>query len=68
MKLQCLKSFNEQGLYFVAGAVVDVSQPIGDYLLSSFPAYFTSYVEPVTAAVDDPPADKMVKRSRTVRK
>lgn len=70
MKLQCLKPFNEQGLCFTAGSVVEVSEAMGHYLLSNYPACFARYAEPVEppAAPDAPPADKMIRRGRTVRK
>lgn len=41
VKLQCIRSFNEHGLCFTAGQVIEVAQPLADYLLSNFPAAFT---------------------------
>jgi hypothetical protein len=84
MKLRCIKAFNE-GIFIPAGAELEFSQALGDYLLSNYPASFaratdvsafpsSSDAGQVTTpglpgaseatALDAPPADKMVKRSK----
>jgi len=53
-KLLCFKTFNEQGMFITPGEWA-FGDPLADYLLSSFPAYFT-VATPAPTVDNNPPA------------
>lgn len=68
MNLYCLQSFRHAEWDVKAGETITVNQPVGEWMLSSFPAYWQlaefapTEDTPITEA---PPADKAIKRAKT---
>lgn len=66
MNLYCLQSFCQGEWDVKAGETITVNQPVGEWMLSSFPAYWQlaeSAPTDDTPITEAPPADKAIKRA-----
>jgi hypothetical protein len=66
MNLYCLQSFRQGTFDVKAGETITVETPVGEWLLSSFPAYWQiaeSAPTDETPLTEAPPADKAIKRA-----
>lgn len=55
-KVICVKTFSEQGLYIVPGAV-EIADGLSDYLLSNYPAYFEPFRQDSGQSEPEPEPD-----------
>jgi hypothetical protein len=69
-KLKVLQNYRMRDLEYKAGDVIDVSETMAVWLKSDAPEAFAEVeapalvvAAPAQAALDEPPADKMVKRA-----
>lgn len=68
MNLYCLQSFRHAEWDVKAGETITVEKPVGEWMLSSFPACWQiaeSAPTDETPITEAPPADKAIKRAKT---
>ena len=67
MRLYCTQSFRHGAFDVNAGETFEINVATGDWLLSSFPAYFRlagdEQQAPDAPITEAPPADKQIKRA-----
>ena len=66
MRLEVLGNYAGHGVRYVAGTIITVPDEKGEFLLRDSPGSFEVYEEKEkkTKAVEKPPRDKKVKKSR----
>jgi hypothetical protein len=70
MRLFCEQSFRHDVYDVLAGETIEVAQTTGDWLLSSYPAYFSVATndDPVgTSITEAPPETTAVKRAPKIK-
>ena len=63
MKLYVLSDYKNRQLSYTAGDEIEVDPEVANYLIADSPGSFSYEPPKAEKAVDEPPADKQVKRA-----